>query len=192
MGEESRREYSRHDIDPSTDTSVERLQITEAARRLGISRDAVYKRVRRGSIPSETGEDSLLYVYIDAGLDASTDESTDTSYGTEQPISPHLERLLQHQERELEYLRGQLDAEREAHAETREARRRADHIIAALTERIPELEAPPQTPQEAQDAAESASGGESREEAGERQEEHTEPQDTGERRVPWWRRIFGG
>ena len=184
MGEESRREYARHDVDPSTDSSVERLQITDAARRLGISRDAVYKRVRRGSIPSETGEDGLLYVYIDAAIDASTDESNSPSDAP----GTHLERLLQHQERELEYLRGQLDAEREAHAETREARRRADHIIAALTERIPELEAPPQSAQEAESVAERASEGESREAS----EEHTETQGAGESRVPGGRRIFGG
>lgn len=167
--------HSDDQSDRAKDASVERLQITEAAHRLGVSRDAVYKRVRRGSIPSETGEDGLLYVYIDTSTDAATEGSTDTSI-------PHLERLVQHQERELEYLRGQL-------SEEREARRRADHIIAALTERIPELEAPPQSAREAESVVESASEGESREGA---TEEHTGPQGTGEReRVPWWRRMLG-
>jgi hypothetical protein len=172
MGERRSDEQS----DASTGQSVERLTITEAAQRLGVSRDAVYKRVKRGSIASETGVDGLLYVYIDPSIDESTDASTPTFSSPNE----HLERLLTAQERELEYLREQLDAEREA-------RRRADHIIAALTERIPELEAPPQTPQEAESVAESASEGESR---GEDSEGPTEPQSSGEL-VPWWRKLFG-
>lgn len=171
-------EDRREGADRSTDASIERLTITEAAQRLGVSRDAVYKRVRRGSINSETGVDGLLYVYIEPSIYESTEASSPPPAPNE-----HLERLLTAQERELEYLRGQLDAEREA-------RWRADHIIAALTERIPELEAPPQSAQEAEDVAESASEGESREEAA---EAPTEPQSVrSQRRVPWWRRIFGG
>lgn len=174
-------ERSDEQSDKSKEKSVERLTITAAAERLGVSRDAVYKRVRRGSIASETGVDGLLYVYIEP----STDESTEAFSAPSVP-NEHLERLLTAQERELEYLRGQLGAEREA-------RRRADHIIAALTERIPELEAPPQSAEEAQDAAESASEGTDR---GEAAEERTETQSassdtvSGGRR-PWWRRIFG-
>lgn len=174
MGEKSADKES----DESKDESVERLTITEAAERLGVSRDAVYKRIRRGSIDSETGVDGLLYVYIELSID----ESTDTSTGVSSAPNEHVERLLQAQERELEHLRGQL-------SEEREARRRADHIIAALTERIPELESPPQTPQEAQDAAEHASEDLGKEEGA---EEGTEPHSAREQeRVPWWRRLFG-
>lgn len=174
-------EDRREGADRSTDASIERLTITEAAQRLGVSRDAVYKRIRRGSIASETGVDGLLYVYIEPSIDESTEASTDVSGAPNE----HLERLLTAQERELEYLRSQLDAEREA-------RRRADHIIAALTERIPELEAPPQSAQEAESVAESASEGAGREEAGERQEERTETESAPAERRSWWRRIFGG
>lgn len=185
MGEKRSDEES----DASTDQSVERLTITEAAQRLGVSRDAVYKRVKRGSIASETGVDGLLYVYIEPSIDASVDASAQTSSGPNE----HLERLLTAQEREIEYLREQLDAERAARGEEREARRRADHIIAALTERIPELEAPPQTPQEAQEAAERASEDESREEAWETRTEtqSAAPETVSGARRPWWRRLLG-
>lgn len=175
MGESN----SHRPADRSTDASIERLTITEAAQRLGVSRDAVYKRVRRGSIASETGVDGLLYVYIEPSIDEPTEASSPPPAPNE-----HLERLLTAQERELEYLRSQLDAEKEA-------RRRADHIIAALTERIPELEAPPQSAQEAEGVAESASEGESGAEgSGEYTEGESEaPQPTEYR--PWWRRILG-
>lgn len=70
-----------------------------------------------------------------------------------------------------------------------EANREDRCLIAALTERILELEAPPQSAQEAEGIAESASEGESGEEA---PEERPEAQDAGEQPRPWWRRIFGG
>jgi hypothetical protein len=78
----------------------------------------------------------------------------------------------------LRYVEGQLEAERQAHAEAR-------RIIAGLVERIPpQLEAP----SEARESPETASAdpdrepprsatGRAREEASER---------------PWWRRVFGG
>lgn len=74
-------------------------------------------------------------------------------------------------------------------AQSGEARWRANHIIAALTERIPELEAPPQSAQEAESVAESVAEGESGEEAAEKRTEPQSPES--QERVPWWRRIFG-
>lgn len=90
----------------------------------------------------------------------------------------------------VESLERSLDAEREANRENR-------RIIAGLTQRIPELEAPPQSGQEAESIAESASGGERPVEATEEYTEarnapsHTTRASSAERR-PWWRRIFGG
>lgn len=159
---------------------MERLTVAEAARRLGVSSEAVRKRIKRGTVEHDQDEGGLTYVYVEVdnpGPNPSPDEVG----------NPHLERLLQNQEQEIEYLRRQLNAEREAHSETREARRRADHIIAALTERIPELEAPPQSAQEAESVAEEASGDKSRAEAF---KEHTEPDSVVSERCPWWRRIF--
>lgn len=90
----------------------------------------------------------------------------------------------------VESLERSLDAEREANRKNR-------RIIAGLTQRIPELEAPPQSGQEAESIAESAFGGESSVEATEEYTEarsapsHTTCAPSAERR-PWWRRIFGG
>jgi hypothetical protein len=36
---------------------------------LGVSKEAIRKRVVRGTLPSEVGEDGRRYVYIEAGRD---------------------------------------------------------------------------------------------------------------------------
>jgi hypothetical protein len=67
------------------------------------------------------------------------------------------------------YLRHQLEVWQE------EARRK-DHIIAALTERIPELEAPEERSESPETSSASAEGVEAPE----------------EEKRPWWVRLFGG
>ena len=120
----------------SEDASVERLSVGEAAERLGVTRDAIHKRITRGSIKHETGEDGRIYVYVDTSTtvaDASTDKSN----------VEVMERLIANLERELE----------EANERDRENRR----IIAMLTSRIPTIEAPgvPGEAEVAEDAPES-------------------------------------
>jgi hypothetical protein len=70
---------------------------------------------------------------------------------------------------QVQYLRGQLDVERQAHSEAR-------RIIAALTKRIPEIEAPREAPGAPTTPAEPAPS--------------TLP--PLERRVSWWRMLIGG
>src|SRR5215216_5385579 len=52
-----------------------RLTLREAAEVLGVSKEAIRKRVLRGTLPSDTGEDGRRYVYIDAGGDVADDVS---------------------------------------------------------------------------------------------------------------------
>jgi hypothetical protein len=154
---------------------MERLSVAGAARRLGVSPEAIRKRIKRGTIDHDQDPGGLTHVYVEVDNPVGN-PSGDTV------ANPHLERLLQNQEREIEYLRDQLDAERAAHGEAR-------RIVAGLVQRIPELEASPQNAQEAESVAESASEGESREEAW---ETRAEPQSMDAReRVPWWRKLFG-
>ncbi|WP_047866696.1 hypothetical protein [Rubrobacter aplysinae] len=158
------------------------VTVNEAAEARGISVEAVRGRVKRGTVRHER-RGGTVYVLLEGdqtppGRDQSTTSQRSDDDQSEASEASPLVDVLQDQ---VEYLRGQLEAEREA-------RRRADHIIAALTERIPELEAPPQSTQEAESVAESASEGADR---GEASEKRTEPQSVGEQeRVPWWRRLF--
>jgi hypothetical protein len=150
------------------------VDVAEAARELDISTDAVRKRIARGSLLSER-EDGGVRVWLDDG-------------GTEAGREAQVEReaLVEELREQVHYLRSILNEEREA-------RRRADTIIAqlsqsnaALARRVPELEAavPSESPGVGpQTAAEEPEGADPQPTVGGAQE--------GAER-PWWKRMFGG
>src|SRR5215212_12190578 len=142
--------------------SVEQLSVTEAAERLGVTRDAIHKRIRMGSIEHEQGADGRFYVYVDTSTTAahtSTDLSIDDR--TDLLIAEMQDRI-----RSLE-----------------EANRENRRIIAALTSRIPAIEAPTEARESPQTVEEEPQRAEPRPDAPSAQE--------GVERRPWWRRIFG-
>jgi hypothetical protein len=105
-----------------------RLPLREAAEVLGVSKDAVRQRVKRGTIRSDKGEDGRVYVYVDASSEATTDGVHSTGGAADE--------LLERTEELITTLREQLQAERQAHAEAR-------RLLAAALERIPpQLPAP--------------------------------------------------
>lgn len=114
-----------------------RLTQREAAERLGVSVEAIRKRVKRGTLRSDKGEDGRRYVYLDDAPDAAWTEHQ----GSE---------LTDELRDRLHYVERQLEAERQAHAEAR-------RIIAGLVERIPALE-PPESPETPSEAAADATG----------------------------------
>jgi hypothetical protein len=132
-----------------------RVTQREAAERLGVSVEAVRKRVKRGTLRSDKGEDGRRYVYLDTNPDA----------GGPQPDSPGLTSELRDR---LRYVEGQLEAERQAHAEAR-------RIIAGLVERVPALEPP----------REATTGDRESPTTTTDQEEGVEPRPDTPR--PWWR-----
>jgi hypothetical protein len=107
----------------------QRLDVTSAAHVLGISSDAVRKRVKRGTLPSEKDADGTLYVLVDVPADDPTGSAT--------PTPTHLDSLLD----QIAFLRAELE--------------RKDHLLAAALERIPALE----EPSDARESPESASEG---------------------------------
>ncbi len=156
------------------------VDVGEAARELGISTDAVRKRIARGSLESDRPDGNVL-VWLDESV-------TETGREAQVEGNGALVEVLTDQ---VAYLRDQLDQEREA-------RRRADMIIAQLTQatsnltdRLRELEAPAQPPtpsqaseEAAQEPAEAAPGPASPRPAAE------DAQEAAQR--PWYRRWFGG
>jgi hypothetical protein len=146
----------------SAPTSNQRLSVHEAARKLGVSEDAVRMRVKRGTLKADK-EGGRLYVLLE------TEPTTEPTDRTNELIAELRDRV-----RSLE---SQLGEEREANRENR-------RIIAALTSRIPELEpAAPQEPsQEAPETATEQPGRVGPQPAVE------SPQEGSER--PWWRRWF--
>ena len=147
--------------------STDRLTVPEAAEALGISQDAVYKRVERNKIVHERDADGRVYVYVDRAQTSqsmSTDSQSDTSEN----------RYIASLEDQVRYLRDQLER---AEQRDRENRR----LLAAALERIPELEAPPDTPPESPRSPDTGS-----EDMG-----RPEPPPT-EQRPSWWHRLFRG
>ncbi len=160
-----------------------RVTVQEAAKRLGVKEGAIRKRIGRGTLDSEK-EGDRVYVYIDAPpLKNYDEERDDAGYGTGHPMGQPpgqdegyplgYDALVGSQQDQIAFLRRELEVWQE------EARRK-DHIIAALTERIPELEP----------AAEARNGHEKpSEDAGE--DDPPEPQEH-VRHHSWLFRLFFG
>ena len=167
---------------PSPD--LDRVTVAEAAAALGISQDAVRKRIARGTIPHDRDEAGRVYVYLSP---SETVHKTDQDSGQDDATKTAQDAYIRSLEDQIAFLRQQLE--------------RRDAILLNLTERIPELEAPrespdtrPDVPSGARGSPETASEGPgeawdtSRREAAERPltEEEELP-----RRRSWWREFFG-
>jgi hypothetical protein len=149
-------------------TANRRLTVQEAASVLGITVDAVRGRIKRGSLESGKGDDGTVYVLV--GED---EQAIDQPDGQPKLVADQSQ-LVEHMQDQIDYLRRQL-------AVWQEEARRKDHIIAALTERIPAIEAPTaDMPSEPRGSATEATQG----------PEGVEAPLKAERRS-WWRKLFG-
>jgi len=139
---------------------LDRLTVSEAAKRLEVSTEAIRQRIRRGTIEYEQDDDSKYYVYLQST------EGVENSVHNNDALQDHIDTL----KRELELRNEEL--------------RRKDHIIAALTERIPAIEAAPASPEPSESPvshSDDASRGRSPD----------EDQSPSQHRS-WWRRVLGG
>src|SRR5215208_1225213 len=141
---------TRHVNDTVTDMSSPlRATVEEAAKILGTSENAVRKRIERGTLSSEKRDGVRYVLLVDNDM---PQHATDTAGGSVTDMSsdmPHdlalLQAHLDSMQEQVSYLK--------AVVQTRdEELRRKDHIIAALTERIPELEPPREASSEAQES----------------------------------------
>jgi excisionase family DNA binding protein len=158
----------------TTDQATGRtLTVPEAAEVLGITGDAVRSRIKRGTLPT-VREGGRVFVVVGGS------EATDRPTAQAQPThAPGEDRLYQEMQERIRYLESQVEEEREA-------RRRADTLLARLMDRLPELEspreAPPETPGSPPEAAEEPERAQPRPDS-------PGPQEGVQR--PWWRRMFG-
>jgi excisionase family DNA binding protein len=149
------------------DESQVRVTVTEAAQLLGIERTSVKKRIQRGKLRAEKDAGGTLYVYLDRS-ETVRDQSQGQSTTKRDELVGELRNRVRSLERRLD--------------EERESRRRADTIIAqltqantALSERLRELEASQTSEKAAQDVAEAVAGVPATQGAGEAAESDTEP-----------------
>jgi hypothetical protein len=159
-----------------------RYTVIEAAKVLGVGTDAVRKRVARGTVEHERVDDTV-YVWLDGGHDNGTNKEHDngTNGDGAELLDAYRDQLDAYKD-QVGYLRSQLDQERRANDENR-------RLLAALIQRVPELEAgaAQPTPSEAhEDGARSprTTRAAPRPPAG-----GAEAQNGSER--SWWRRVFG-
>jgi hypothetical protein len=144
-----------------------RVHLSEAAALLGVSKDAVRMRVKRGTLRSEKGADGRVYVWVNGN-----------------PIAdPHADLDDVHPGSQAEAWRALINELRDRVRSLEESNRENRRIIAALTSRIPAIEAPPDERESPETAEGEAEGAEPRPATGRAQE-------AAERR-PWWRRMFG-
>ncbi len=160
-----------------------RLTPRQAADQLGVSVEAVRGRIKRGTIAHER-DGGRVFVILDADQTA-TDHDQGDDQSTDQARPVELVEVLRDQ---LSYIREQLEQEREA-------RRRADAIIAQLAQSNEEqartiraIEAPG-SPQDAQHEGQETPA------PGPDGPATPDSEATGEgdvERRGWWRRFFGG
>jgi hypothetical protein len=149
---------------PSPD--LDRLTVAQAAEALGISQDAVRKRIARDTIPHDRDESGRVFVYLSPSETVhKTDQDTRQDDATKTVQDIYVRSL----EAQIAFLRGELE--------------RKDTILLSLTERIPELEAPREATEAPEEADEQQGRGQPRSAAGGAQEGAWRP---------WWRRVFGG
>ncbi len=114
----------------ATDTpTTRRVPVEEAAKLLGITANAVRKRIERGTLRSER-EGDTRYVLLEADMPKS---ATGMSSGMPADIA-----LVQAY---LDSMRDQVDYLKTVIAARDEEIRRKDHLLAAALERIPAIEA---------------------------------------------------
>jgi hypothetical protein len=105
------------------DKNIDRVTVSEAAQRLGVTQDAIRQRVKRSTIKYDKESDGRVYVYLDPTM-TPRDNTLEKSH----------EELVDALRDQVAHLKDEVDAWRE------EARRK-DHLLAAALGRIPELEA---------------------------------------------------
>jgi hypothetical protein len=105
------------------------VSVYQAAEVMDVTVDAIRKRISRGTIPHERDDDGRVWVLLDTDQDAASNV-----HDTDQPQSDATA-LISAKDETIAALREQLE---QANERDRENRR----IIAALTQRIPAIEAP--------------------------------------------------
>jgi hypothetical protein len=133
----------------ATGADRRRLTVPQAAEALGVTVDAVRGRIRRGKLEAERDDTGTVYVWVEA----SPQDSRGPSATRQRPSSDQAGRIEDLRD-EVAYLREQLQ---QANERDRENRR----IIAALTSRIPAIEAPQEAPGNTETAEEPPEGSQS-------------------------------
>jgi hypothetical protein len=114
-----------------------RLTVAEAALKLGISEAGVRERIQRNQIPHERDDDGSLRVWVSPG------EARHAEFRDASP-RPESRALISEMRGRIASLEHQLEQERQANSEHRRL------LVAALERIPPQLEAPQESPEDAE------------------------------------------
>jgi hypothetical protein len=118
--------------------------VAQAANRLGVTQDAVRKRIARGTIRHDKDHEGRISVYLDTfERESKSDQDNGQDRESKTIQEANQGNYTRSLEDQIEFLRRELE--------------RKDTIITQLTQRIPELEAPSE-PQEPPVRASEAAG----------------------------------
>jgi excisionase family DNA binding protein len=182
--------------EPTGHPTERRFTVGEAAELLGITAEAVRSRIKRKTLRS-TKDGSTVYVLLEGGQTATGRDQTDARTTPEPDQTDDRAELVDVLRDQVEYLRDQL-------GEEREARRRADMLLARLTEanatlagQVRELTAPTGTPHGPQGGAEASEGADGPEAPTDAHTDAQGPEGLDKQtdlttRRPWWLRWLGG
>ena len=167
-------DHPRRAQEPSQDSQqdspqdvLDRLTVAQAADRLGITQDAVRKRIARGTLRHDKDHEGRLFVYLDTfEREPKTTQENGQDGESKTVLDTGQDKYTGGLEDQIGFLRQELE--------------RKDAIIMSLTQRIPELEATPERREGHVTASEEAPKG----------EERAEQQQPSQRRS-WWRAFFG-
>ena len=152
---------TQHDTDMTTPPI--RVTVEDAAKLLGVSIDAIRKRIERGTLKSEK-VNGTRYVFLDS--DMSEQDADRTGHDTD------MSALVASMQDQINTLKQELE-------DWKEQARRKDHLLAAALERIPAIEAPPEPPESPVSASEDSGSTSSA------------PPPAPEESRSWLRRFFG-
>ena len=145
---------------------LDRLSVSQAAERLGVTQDAIRKRIARGTIRHDKDSDGRIFVYLDNfERESGTVQDNDRHQASKTVQDDGQDKYTRSLEDQIDFLRRELECK--------------DTIIMSLTQRLPELEPSP----EARDAHETASK--------DVPDDQVPPSNTEEPRASWWKRFFG-
>ena len=146
---------------------LDKLTVAQAADRLGVTQDAVRKRIARGTIRHEKDYEGRIFVYLNTFESASKTAQDNAQDAESKTVSDaDQDKYTRSLEDQVDFLRRELE--------------RKDTIIMSLTQRIPELEASPE-PREGHGTASEETV---------KSTTPPEQQESSQRRS-WWRAFFG-
>jgi hypothetical protein len=149
-------------VDDEARRGVDRLTIQEAARALGISEGAVRKRVTRGTLEHDKGDDERVYVYLSVRDRRGVDDVQDAG------VDPNSSALISEMRDRIRFLEEEVQ--------------RKDAILLNMTEAMKALSPPSENPPESSESPVPTDTTDTPPETRE------EPQEAAQ--SPWWKRMW--